>query len=123
MKPSEFITEYIDRINEEESNPIDTVTVDIPLLIRLLEYAREDAKTDMDLHNVAERIAIIASKGATLGMEDYENICPSEESMAECTSGGTSSGGIATSMGGGDGFGKSIFMSRKGPVKTKKSIK
>lgn len=36
------------------------------------------------------------------------------------TSGATSSGSIATSMGGGTGFGKSIFMSRRGPVKTKK---
>jgi hypothetical protein len=34
-------------------NPKDIIKLDIPLLIRLLEYAREDAKTDMDLHNVA----------------------------------------------------------------------
>jgi hypothetical protein len=41
-------------------NPSDKVTLDIPLFIRLLEYAREDAKTDMDLHNVDEK-AITAS--------------------------------------------------------------
>jgi hypothetical protein len=187
------ITEFL---KEDGSNPTDTITIDIPLFIRLMEYAREDAQTDMDLHTVAERITIIGSEGATLGMEDYADICPTKESMneefdsaeyndeagmaktnlvttirmslelanhiddndnlpewcqeklavakgmivavgdyiisqkvqgidpklAECaTSGGTSSGGIATSMGGGDGFGNSIFMGRKGPVKTKKS--
>ena len=36
------------------------------------------------------------------------------------TSGATSAGAVATSMGSGAGFGKSIFMSRRGPVKTKK---
>jgi len=35
-------------------NPKDTIKLDVPLFIRLLEYAREDAKDDMDLHRVAE---------------------------------------------------------------------
>ena len=38
----------------------------------------------------------------------------------DASGGGTSSGAVATSMGGGAGFGKSIFMSRTVPVKTKK---
>lgn len=37
------------------TNLSDKITVDVPLFIRLLEYAREDAQTDMDLHNVAEK--------------------------------------------------------------------
>ena len=37
---------------KEEVDEKDTVTLDIPLMIRVLEYAREDAKTDMDLHKV-----------------------------------------------------------------------
>ena len=41
----------------------------------------------------------------------------------DASGGGTASGAVATSMGGGTGFGKSIFMSRKGPVKTKKTKK
>ena len=36
------------------------------------------------------------------------------------TSGGTSSGAVATSIGNGNGFGKSIFMSRTGAVKKAK---
>jgi hypothetical protein len=57
-----------------ESNPQDVVSVDVPLLIRLLEYAREDAKTDMDLHNLTERLIKKSSSGATLSMSDYDNL-------------------------------------------------
>ena len=53
-------------------NPSDKVTVDIPLFIRLLEYAREDAKTDMDLHNVAEKEIAASETGKTLTMSDYD---------------------------------------------------
>ena len=53
-------------------NPSDKVTVDIPLFIRLLEYAREDAKTDMDLHNVAEHAIALSETGRTLTMNDYD---------------------------------------------------
>lgn len=67
MKPSDFI-------NHPKSNPTDTVSVDVPLLIRLLEYAREDAKTDMDLHNVAERLVALGKDGATLSMNNYDEI-------------------------------------------------
>jgi hypothetical protein len=55
------------------ADQVDTVTVDVPLLIRLLEYAREDAKTDMDLHNLAENL--IKAK-RTLTMDDYDHLVP-----------------------------------------------
>ena len=58
----------------KEENPIDTVTVDIPLMIRLLEYAREDAQTDMDLHKVAENLIQLSKEGKTLDMSDYNSI-------------------------------------------------
>lgn len=51
----------------------DTITVDIPLMIRLLELAREDIKSDADLHKVVERLIDIRNKG-TLTMDDYEGI-------------------------------------------------
>jgi len=59
----------------EEHNEPDAVTLDIPLLIRLFEYAREDAKTDMDLHNVTERLIRMSEEGRTLTMDDYDAIC------------------------------------------------
>jgi hypothetical protein len=58
----------------EQFNPSDKITVDVPLFIRLLEYAREDAKTDMDLHNVAENIIALSETGKTLTMAQYDEI-------------------------------------------------
>ena len=55
-------------------NPTDTITVDVPLFIRLLEYAREDAKTDMDLHNVTEKAISASETGKTLTMADYDSL-------------------------------------------------
>jgi hypothetical protein len=64
-------------------NPKDVITVDVPLFIRLLEYAREDAQTDMDLHDVADNIISLAASGKTLTMDDYSSIVGSQEDIAE----------------------------------------
>jgi len=64
-------------------NPKDTIKLDVPLFIRLLEYAREDAKDDMDLHRVAENVISLSSVGETLGMIDYAAIVGSSEEMNE----------------------------------------
>ena len=64
-------------------NPRDIITVDVPLFIRLLEYAREDAQTDMDLHDVTEKIISLASSGKTLSMDDYSTIIGSQENIDE----------------------------------------
>jgi len=61
-----------------QSNPTDTITVDVPLFIRLLEYAREDAKTDMDLHKVTENILALSEEGNTLTMDQYDEIVKNE---------------------------------------------
>ena len=63
----------------EEANPIDTVEMDVPLLIRALEYAREDAKDDMDLHKVVERMIAAAQNGEPLNMDDYNMIFGEQE--------------------------------------------
>jgi hypothetical protein len=55
-------------------NPSDKITLDVPLFIRLLEYARENAKTDMDLHNVAEKAIAASETGKTLSMADYDSL-------------------------------------------------
>jgi len=59
---------------EEDINPTDTITMDVPLFIRMLEYAREDAKTDMDLHDATEKALALSTSGKTLTMADYESI-------------------------------------------------
>lgn len=62
---------------ENNFNPKDKITMDVPLFIRLLEFAREDAKTDMDLHNVAENIIELSQSGETLTMTNYDAIVSS----------------------------------------------
>ena len=64
-------------------NPKDVIKLDVPLFIRLLEYAREDAKDDMDLHRVAENVIELARYGETLGMIDYLNIIGPQEDIQE----------------------------------------
>ena len=59
---------------ESIENPKDIVSMDIPLLIRLLEYAREDAKTDMELHDVTEKLIELSNRGDVLTMHDYDAI-------------------------------------------------
>jgi hypothetical protein len=64
-------------------NPRDIITVDVPLFIRLLEYAREDAQTDMDLHDVTENIISLSASGKILSMDDYSTIIGSQENIDE----------------------------------------
>jgi hypothetical protein len=64
-------------------NPRDIITVDVPLFIRLLEYAREDAQSDMDLLDVAQNIISLSASGKTLSMNDYSTIIGSQENIDE----------------------------------------
>ena len=64
----------------QEADKKDTVTVDIPLLIRLLEHAREDIKSDMDLHRVVEKLIDMRNKGV-LTMSDYDAIVAIKEEV------------------------------------------
>jgi hypothetical protein len=68
---------------EEEFNPTDKVVLDVPLFIRLLEYAREDAKSDMDLHNVAQKTIELSQSGMTLSMKDYASLVGDQQELQE----------------------------------------
>jgi len=67
-----------EEVQLESVDKEDTITFDIPLLIRMLEYAREDAKTDMDLHKVVKKLIAIRDQG-TLTMDDYEFVTKIKE--------------------------------------------
>jgi hypothetical protein len=68
-------------IKEEQSeDPVDTITMDVPLFIRMLEYAREDAKEDMDLHDITEKANLLGKERGILQMEDYDEIIGTTES-------------------------------------------
>lgn len=58
---------------KESENAVDTVTLDIPLLTRILELAREDVKSDADLHILLTSIIELKNKGV-LTMQDYDAI-------------------------------------------------
>jgi hypothetical protein len=68
---------------KEEMNPVDVITMDVPLFIRMMEYAREDAKTDLDLHDIAEKAIALSTSGKVLTMADYGSIFGSMESLNE----------------------------------------
>jgi hypothetical protein len=74
---------------ENSVNPTDVIKVDIPLLIRLLEFAREEAGSDLDLHDLAEKLVSRGARGKTLSMKDYEYV------VDECGPAGVIAGGIA----------------------------
>ena len=78
-KTTQFITWKNYHMNEAVDKK-DTVTLDIPLLIRVLELAREDIKTDMDLHRVVEKLINIRKKGM-LTMKDYNYIAKIHEEV------------------------------------------
>lgn len=78
--------DFVDpEVEVEMENEEDKITVDVPLLIRLLEYAREDSKDDLDLHNVATRMIGLSEKGETLTMEHYAQIVGKPSIMTEKT--------------------------------------
>jgi hypothetical protein len=125
MKPSEFIkeefdsAEYNDEAGMAKTNLVTTIRTS-------LELAKHVNDNDNLPEWCQEKLAV--AKGMIVAVGDYiisqkkQGIDPKVDQMAEDVSAGaSSSGAVATSMGDGAGFGKSIFMSRKGPVKTKKT--
>lgn len=64
--------DFYNKMTITTTNEEDVVKLNIPLLIRLFEFAREDAKNDQDLHWVAERLIAHSTSGKTLTMQDYK---------------------------------------------------
>lgn len=69
-----------DRMQNSNSDPKDVVSMDVPLFIRMLELAREDIKSDAELHHVVERVLALKNQGV-LTMKDYDKI--EKDSSAE----------------------------------------
>lgn len=91
---------------EVSANPTDSVKVDVPLLIRLLEYAKEDAPDDMALHALAEKLVAYSARGKTLSMKYYDLLVPAkvepevDEGLAGAVVGGVAGAAITKSPGG-----------------------
>lgn len=56
---------YASMVNEEDEyagdNPVDKLHLDVPAFIRVLEKAREDFKTDEDIHNFTQQLLAMKS--------------------------------------------------------------
>jgi len=73
-------------VKEVEQDVIDIVTLDVPLFIRMLEYAKEEASDDMVLHDIATKTIALSKQRGILSMEDYEALIPEpqpEDQLAE----------------------------------------
>ena len=61
-------------LSKPVNDPIDSIKMDVPLFLRSLEYAKEDAKDDMDLHDFTEKAIKGTKQKGTLSMADYDNL-------------------------------------------------
>jgi hypothetical protein len=61
-------------INPESEDAVDTITMDVPLFIRALEYSREDAQNDLDLHTIAQNAVVLNKEYGMLNMDNYGEI-------------------------------------------------
>lgn len=62
----------------QDENEEDIICLNVPLMIRIMEYARESSSSDMDLHYVAERLVELSEDGDVLKMDSYEDIVKPE---------------------------------------------
>jgi hypothetical protein len=90
MEMAEWIFDFFNNasyespVNEaKEEDKVDTITMDIPLFLRMLEYSREDASQDMDLHDVTEKAISLGKERGILQMDDYDEIIGSAEEVNE----------------------------------------
>jgi hypothetical protein len=67
----------------KEEDVVDTITMDVPLFIRILEYSREDAAEDMDLHDVTEKAISLGKERGILQMDDYDEIIGANKEIEE----------------------------------------
>ena len=121
MKTKDFIKEHYD--HHEYHDEAGMVKSNLTTIIRSAEELDNILHDNENMAEWAqEKIAVVKSMIVTV--KDYvasEHEKENSLKIAETASAGaSSSGSVATSMGGGDGFCKSIFMSRTGAVKKAK---
>ena len=80
MKDIKKIQEFFSKPLNEQEDAVDTITMDVPLFIRMLEYSREDAQEDMDLHDITEKAITLGKERGILQMDDYNEIVGTTES-------------------------------------------
>lgn len=66
---------------EYNYNEHDVLHINVPLFLKLLEYAREDSFSDEDLHWITERAISLTNHGYTLTMAHYLKIVPESRTV------------------------------------------
>ena len=132
MKSQEFLKESYDHSEYHDEagmidNNLETIKRAAEELDRILgqddnmaEWAQEKLAVVKSML-VAVKDYVVSQKAAGIDPKVDQESDETALKIAETASAGaTASGAVATSMGGGAGFGKSIFMSRAGTVKKAK---
>ena len=118
MKTKDFIREDYEEYNDEAG----MVKSNLHTIIRSAEELEQLIHDNENMAEWAqEKLAIVKSMIVTV--KDYvaseHERCAAKTVAETASAGATSAGAVATSMGGGAGFGKSVFMKRT-PTKAKK---
>jgi len=74
-------------VSPEVEDEVDTITMDVPLFIRALEYSREDAKNDLDIHDIAQNAVSLSKDYGVLNMDNYSEIFGDAEEVEPQPSG------------------------------------
>lgn len=133
MKSKDFIKEHYDHNEYHDEagmvdNNLETIKRAAEELDRILgaddnmaEWAQEKLAVVKSML-VTIKDYVVSQKQAGIDPKVDQESGEMAHAVAEnASSGATASGAVATSMGGGAGFGKSIFMSRAGTVKKAKN--
>jgi hypothetical protein len=67
---------------KETQDPVDTVTMDVPLLTKILDLVREEIKSDEQLHGLISKLVEMKNQGV-LTMDQYDQLAAKEQPEAE----------------------------------------
>lgn len=73
-----------DEMGAEHDSPLegeDSIECDVPFLIKMLEWAHEEAQSDEEIHTAVENM--LALDKSPLTMDDYESVIPEAEGMGD----------------------------------------
>jgi hypothetical protein len=71
-KIQEFFSKPMGEATKED--PTDLIAMDVPLFLRMLEWAKEEAAEDVDLHKITERAIEAVKLRGLLSMDDYNDL-------------------------------------------------
>lgn len=78
------VSDRMAKLLGEAAEEANEVWMDVPLFIRLLEFAREDSHDDVDLHDVAQAaVRLTGKKNVRLSMDDYDALMPPGHKLAD----------------------------------------